>query len=118
MKKIIFYQCNFCQIGGVETFAYNWCWWLRNFFDITILYCSGDIDRLKLMGKLVKLGGNLMKNFTRMFISNRENCSGWTNATKTVFVISADENVIQYAIKKKYGDKRDSRVRGICKQDE
>ena len=55
MKKIIFYQCNFCQIGGVETFAYNWCWWLRNFFDITVLYCSGDIDRLKLMGKLVKL---------------------------------------------------------------
>ena len=55
MKKIIFYQSNFCQMGGVETFAYNWCWWLRNFFDITILYCSGDADRLKKMRKLCKL---------------------------------------------------------------
>ena len=55
MKKIIFYQSHFCQIGGVETMAYNWCWWLRNFFDITVLYCSGDTTRLNKMKKLVKL---------------------------------------------------------------
>ena len=55
MKKIIFYQSHFCQMGGVETMAYNWCWWLRNFFDITVLYCSGDAQRLKKMRKLVKL---------------------------------------------------------------
>lgn len=55
MKKIIFYQSNFCQMGGVETMAYNWCWWLRNFFDITVLYCTGDPIRLKKMSKLVKL---------------------------------------------------------------
>lgn len=55
MKKIIFYQSNFCQIGGVETFAYNWCWWLRNFFDVTVLYCSGDPKRVKEMSKLVKM---------------------------------------------------------------
>lgn len=55
MKKIIFYQSNFCQIGGVETMAYNWCWWLRNFFDITVLYCSGDETRLRKMSKLVKM---------------------------------------------------------------
>lgn len=55
MKKIIFYQSNFCQIGGVETMAYNWCWWLRNFFDVTILYCTGDITRLNKMAKLVKM---------------------------------------------------------------
>lgn len=54
MKKIIFYQSNFCQMGGVETMAYNWCWWLRNFFDITILYCSGDAERIKKMARLVK----------------------------------------------------------------
>ena len=52
MKKIIFYQSHFCQIGGVETMAYNWCWWLRNFFDITVLYCSGDTTRLNKMKKL------------------------------------------------------------------
>lgn len=55
MKKIIFYQSYFCQIGGVETFAYNWCWWLRNYFDITVLYCDGDKERLAKMGSLVNL---------------------------------------------------------------
>ena len=35
--------------------AYNWCWWLRNFFDITVLYCSGDPERLKKMQRLVKM---------------------------------------------------------------
>lgn len=55
MKKIIFYQSAFHQIGGVETMAYNWCWWLRNYFDITVLYCSSDTERLKKMSKLVKM---------------------------------------------------------------
>ena len=35
--------------------AYNWCWWLRNFFDVTVLYCTGDAQRLKKMAKLVKM---------------------------------------------------------------
>lgn len=35
--------------------AYNWCWWLRNFYDITILYCTGDLQRLKRMERLCKL---------------------------------------------------------------
>lgn len=34
---------------------YNWCWWLRNFFDITVLYCSGDWVRINTMQKIVKL---------------------------------------------------------------
>lgn len=55
MKKIIFYQSNFAQIGGVETMAYNWCWWLRNYFDVTVLYCTGDEQRLRKMASLVKL---------------------------------------------------------------
>lgn len=53
--KIIFYQSCFCPVGGVETMAYNWCWWLRNFFDVTILYCSGDSERLEKMEKLIKM---------------------------------------------------------------
>ena len=35
--------------------AYNWCWWLRNFFDVTVLYCTGDSERLSKMSRLVKL---------------------------------------------------------------
>ena len=54
-KSIIFYQSNFCTIGGVETMAYNWCWWLRNYFDITVLYCSGDLTRIGKMKKLVNV---------------------------------------------------------------
>jgi len=53
-RKIIIYQSYLCQIGGVETFLYNWCWWLRNFFDITVLYCNADPLRLKKMKALVK----------------------------------------------------------------
>ena len=55
MEKIIFYQSAFHQIGGVETMAYNWCFWLRNFYDITVLYCSADKERLRRMEKLVKM---------------------------------------------------------------
>ena len=55
MKKIIFYQSAFHIIGGVETFAYNWCWWLRNYFDITVLYCSADTQRLNKMSMLVNM---------------------------------------------------------------
>ena len=54
-KKIIFYQSSFCPIGGVETMAYNWCWWMRNYFDITILYCSGDVERIRKMSRLAKM---------------------------------------------------------------
>lgn len=35
--------------------AYNWCWWLRNYFDVTVLYCTGDLKRLEIMSKLVKM---------------------------------------------------------------
>jgi len=54
-KKIIFYQSYFSPIGGVETMAYNWCWWMRFFFDITVLHCGGTPLRLSKMGRLVKL---------------------------------------------------------------
>lgn len=54
-KKIIFYQSYFSPIGGVETFAYNWCWWLRNYYDITILHNGGDGKRLSKMSRLGKV---------------------------------------------------------------
>ncbi len=54
-KKIIFYQSHFCEMGGVETMAYNWCWWLRNFFDVTVLYCTGDRQRLYKMSSIIDM---------------------------------------------------------------
>lgn len=53
--KIIFYQSWFNTIGGVETMAYNWCWWLRNFYDIKVLYCGGDPKRIRRMSKIVEM---------------------------------------------------------------
>ena len=55
MKKIIFYQSHLCQFGGVETMAYNFCYQLRDYFDITVLYCSGDYERIKRMSEIVRL---------------------------------------------------------------
>ena len=55
MKKIIIYQCQLHQIGGVETFLYNWCWWLRNYFDVEVLYIGSDPERLRKMSKIVKM---------------------------------------------------------------
>ena len=56
MKKTLgIYQSHLSQIGGVETFLYNWCWWMRNYFDVTLIYCNADGERLKKMSKLVKV---------------------------------------------------------------
>lgn len=35
--------------------AYNFCWWLRNYFDITVLYCTGDANRLMKMESIVDI---------------------------------------------------------------
>ena len=54
-KTIYVYHNHICQIGGVETFLYNWCLNLRNYYDITILYTSGDRLQISRLAKLVKL---------------------------------------------------------------
>lgn len=55
MKTLGIYQSHICSYGGVETFLYNVCWWLRNYFDITLIYCNADSTRLKKMKRLVKV---------------------------------------------------------------
>ena len=54
-KTIYIYHNHICQIGGVETFLYNFCLNLRNYYDITILYMTGDTNQILRLGKLVKL---------------------------------------------------------------
>lgn len=54
-KTIYVYQCHICQIGGVETFLYNWCYELRNYYDITVLYTSADPLQLERLQNLVKV---------------------------------------------------------------
>lgn len=54
-KRILVYHNHICQIGGVETFLYNWCLNLRNYYDITILYTSGDALQVNRLSRLVKM---------------------------------------------------------------
>lgn len=54
-KTMYIYHNHICQIGGVETFLYNFCLNLRNYYDITIFYTSADSEQLSRLGRLVKL---------------------------------------------------------------
>ena len=54
-KTIYIYHNCICQIGGVETFLYNWCLNLRNYYDITVLYSTGDARQIRRLRRLVKL---------------------------------------------------------------
>ena len=56
MKKrtLGIYQSTICEVGGVESFLYNFCFWLRNFFDITIVYINANPSQLYRLQKIVK----------------------------------------------------------------
>ena len=54
-KTIMIYQYHLCQIGGVETFLYNWCEQLRNYYNIIVLYFSGDSYQINRLSNLVTL---------------------------------------------------------------
>lgn len=52
--KILFYHSCLSEMGGVETFTYNFCYLFKDYYDITLLYCTGNRKRLQMMKKLVK----------------------------------------------------------------
>ena len=56
MKKtrILFYHSYLSEMGGVETFTYNFCYLYKDYFDITVLYVGAKRNRLNMMKKLVK----------------------------------------------------------------
>lgn len=54
-KTIGIYQSHICQIGGVETFLYNLCCNLKDYYDITVVYCDGDPIQINRLAELVKL---------------------------------------------------------------
>lgn len=41
-------------IGGIETFIYNFCYYLRNYYDICVLYKTIDREQLRRLTKLVE----------------------------------------------------------------
>lgn len=54
-KSIYMYHARFCEIGGVETFVYNWVVNLWEYYDITILYDTGDYTQLTRIAPYVNL---------------------------------------------------------------
>ena len=54
-KKIIVWHNWLCDIGGVETFLYNWCVNLRDYYDILVLCVGGDYKQIARLKQYVKL---------------------------------------------------------------
>lgn len=54
-KTLGIYQSHMSEIGGVETFLYNFCWWIKNFFDVTVIYGSANYSQLNRLKKIVKV---------------------------------------------------------------
>lgn len=52
--KILLYHSYLSEMGGVETFTYNFCYLFKDDFDITLLYIGANQKRLDMMKKLVK----------------------------------------------------------------
>lgn len=90
-KTIYVYQSYLCQIGGVETFLYNWCSQMRNYYDITVLYENGDPLQIKRLSNLVKvIKYNKGKQYTcDIFIRN----SVWGTVPENI--ISLDNRYIE-----------------------
>ena len=53
--KILLYHSYLSEMGGTDTFVYNFCYLFHNDYDITLLYCGGKRVRINLLKKLVKL---------------------------------------------------------------
>lgn len=54
-KKIIIWHSYLCKIGGVETFLYNLCEQIHNYYDITVLTTDGYIGQYMRLAELVKI---------------------------------------------------------------
>ena len=52
-KKLIIWHSWFCAIGGVESWVYNFCTQLREYYDILVLTMGGDGKQLRRLRKVV-----------------------------------------------------------------
>lgn len=53
--KVIVYHKWILKMGGVETFIYNFCVAMRDYYDITVMYETGDLYQLARMFPYVKI---------------------------------------------------------------
>lgn len=52
-KTLGIYQSCICEIGGVETFLYNFCLNMKDFFEITVVYGTANPLQLNRLRKIV-----------------------------------------------------------------
>lgn len=53
--KVILYHRWILKMGGVETFMFNFCVAMREYYDITVMYETGDLNQLARMYPYVKI---------------------------------------------------------------
>lgn len=53
MMRLIIYHSHISKIGGCETFIYNLCKNLKNYYDITFMYKTADINQLLRISRYV-----------------------------------------------------------------
>ncbi len=107
--KIYLYYESICAIGGIESWIYYFCQHLYRYYDITVLFCTGDDKQLERLSKIVK---------TRKYESNKKYiCDVFVNATnwkpfpknidykKCVAVVHCDYNYFKEQIKLSHLDK-------------
>lgn len=51
--KLVIYQSHFNKIGGCETFIYNLCQQLKDYYDILVLYDTGDMEQISRIREFV-----------------------------------------------------------------
>ena len=81
--KIIIYHRWILKMGGVETFIYNFCVTMRNYYDITVMYDTGDIYQLSRMYPYVNIEQNdYTKEYHADVVIN--NTASWVEFPKNI----------------------------------
>lgn len=58
--QIVIYTNRTFAIGGIETFIYNFCMQMKEYYDITVLYDEMDIQQIKRLQPYVRVMRNFM----------------------------------------------------------
>lgn len=53
--KVILYHRQILRMGGVESFMYNFCYTMHDFYDITVIYEMGSLEQLARMDAFVNV---------------------------------------------------------------
>ena len=61
MKKVILYIYELAKIGGIETFTYNFCQYMKDYYDITVAVKLIPDNQYERLSKIVKVDRDIYK---------------------------------------------------------